>query len=87
MLPIRKFEPGEKLKVSRIIGLTNEKQKEQIEEVEVIKQYPHFVLVQNRDGTRYSVPNAKLYTMAMSKHGGKRRLKILWNDKGEQIHV
>lgn len=59
------FKPGDRLRVRCHTGLSTdvggEEKKTRLEEVQVIKQYPHHLLVENRWGTRWSITNTELF--------------------------
>lgn len=79
MLEAGKYKIGDRLIVRSGIFTTNDRlagKKEETEEVEVIGVYPHFVMVQNRKGTRWCPTNAELYAIKCEEAGiGDKRLE------------
>lgn len=78
MLPYRKMKPGDRLTVYTGTCVANDNDRRRLEEVQVIKQYPHHTLVENRLGTRWSVTNAELYCEGAG--SGKENMKIYGKD-------
>ena len=68
MLPIRTFEPGEILRMrDPIIKLEKGAPPAKPVEVEVVKQYPHHLMVKSRKGTRWCITNAEIMTAMIRK--------------------
>lgn len=88
MYPVKKFKPGDRMRVEKRICTTNEHmgtqggKKREMEDVEVIGQYPHHVLVQNNKGKRYSITNAELYGIMMRRH---QEEGVLYDGKGKRV--
>lgn len=68
------YKPGQKIKIKRTELLDNGLQEKRIAEVTVVKQYPHFVLVENSKGIRYSITNAEIYSA---------RVKAVYGENGK----
>ena len=89
MLPVRKLKPGERLKVEKKTYVTGEHadvggKRKEYEEVRVIKQHPHHVLVENRYGSRRCISNAEIYGILMQ----ESKVESGLHDKnGEKICV
>lgn len=86
MLPIEILKPGTRLKVERKQYSTDEKISREMEEVRVIKQYPHQVLVENRQGNRRCVSHADLYVESMSGKS-KHQMDIIYNRNGKRMRM
>lgn len=67
MKPVREYKPGEKIIITERVEDERRKTKKQKKTLTVVKQYPHFVLAEDRLGNKRSVTNAELYTMAMER--------------------
>ena len=65
MKPVREYKPGEKITITERVEDEHRKTKKQKKTLTVIKQYPHFVLAEDKMGNKRSVTNAELYMMAM----------------------
>lgn len=68
------YKPGQRLRVRTLDPGDHETPGKKIEEVTVIKQYPHFILVQNDRGKRWCITNAEIYCA---------RSKALFGDRGK----
>ena len=65
MKPVREYKPGEKITITERVEDERRKTKKQKKTLTVIKQYPHFVLAEDKMGNKRSITNAELYMMAM----------------------
>lgn len=65
MKPVREYKPGEKITIMERVEDEHRKTKKQKKTLTVIKQYPHFVLAEDKSGNKRSVTNAELYVMAI----------------------
>lgn len=89
MLPVIDLKPGDRLKIEKKTYVTGEhtgigRGRKEYEEVRVIRQYPHHVLVEDCHGIRQCPPNAEIYAMMMRKN------KIdgtIYNKKGEKVCI
>lgn len=76
------------MRVEKRICTTNEHmgmqggKKRELEEVEVIEQYPHHVLVQNDRGKRFCITNAELYGNLMQR---RQEEGVLYDGKGKRV--
>ena len=57
------FKPGDKFITRDPMFVTNEKDpnEKRMVKVEVIRQYPEFVMVKNQKGTRWCITNAEMF--------------------------
>lgn len=75
MMPIKVFVPGETLRLrDPIVKLEPGAPPAKSVEVQVVRQFPHHVLVKSRKGTRWCVTNAEIMTVMANgrlydKHG------------------
>ena len=77
-MKIREYKAGEKMRVQKKIYSTNEGKRGAGKEtvtVQVVKQYPHHILVKTEKGTRWCITNGELYQMAFGEKGEGRRQK------------
>ena len=65
MKPVREYKPGERITIMERVEDERRKTKKQKKTLTVIKQYPHFVLAEDKMGNKRSITNAELYMMAM----------------------
>lgn len=66
-MQIKQYAPGTKMLVPKKIYSTNEGERathKEIVTVQVVKQYPHHILVETRKGIRCCITNGELYQMA-----------------------
>lgn len=66
MKPVREYKPGEKITITERVEDEHRKTKKQKKTLTVIKQYPHFVLAEDKMGNKRSVTNAELYMNMMA---------------------
>ena len=77
-MKIREYKVGEKMRVQKKMYSTNEGERPPRKEtvtVQVVKQYPHHILVKTEKGTRWCITNGELYQMAFGEKGEGRRQK------------
>jgi len=72
MKTIFDFKPGDRLRIPRRMGITTDpkdERQDRRENVRVIRQYPHHLLVENKKGVRWSITNAELYQLYYGEEG------------------
>lgn len=88
MYPVRRFKAGERMRVEKRICTTNEHmgtqggKKREMEEVEVIGQYPQHVLVKNDKGKRFCITNAEIYCILKQRN---QEEGVLYDGKGQRV--
>lgn len=86
MKALREFKPVEKIIIQNTEEDLNPRScKNRRKEVTVIKQYPHYVLVQDAIGNRQCVTNAEIYTEMMEKREKNEQFRLLADAEGKVI--